>query len=418
MPTMVQAQRAIGVGWRTVLLLVGVLLASTMLGPLAPGPVAAQATVPPGFLDEAVADNLGLPTAFAVVPTGTAGLAAGDVYVTDKNGVVSLVPGAGGTASRALDLSGRTCAQGERGLLGIALDPAFAANNRIYLYLTERSRGECFNRVYRFVANADGTIDPKTGVRLLSTSKLGPTNHNAGDLRFGSDGFLYVSIGENARDVLAQRRSTLFGKIVRITTDGRAPGSNPFVSNRAARCAETGRARKKRQPCAEIFALGLRNPFRFTIAADGATLFINDVGAGSWEEINRGVAGANYGWPEREGPCPQGEVGSCAPGPERFTDPVFAYEHRDEDCRSITGGAFVSTGVGWGEFEGDYLYADAICDKIFALSDPLGANPQNEPFSPLADFVIALGFDPLNPNELLYTTFSSGGELRRITPPA
>lgn len=387
-----------------------------LLGPLAMAwspDTLAQADLPDGFSETVVSTDIDLPTALAAIPSGPL---AGDIYVTAKDGTLFLVPGSGGgSAMTALDLSPITCSQGERGLLGVALDPAFARNSRVYVYVTEKRGDACVNRVSRFAANDDGTLDPGSRKRLLSTAPLGPTNHNGGDIQFGADGFLYVAIGENAKPNLAQARNTLFGKIVRITTDGAAPSSNPFAGRgTSARCAGKGRTTAKRR-CAEIYALGLRNPFRLAFEDDTNRFFINDVGQNAWEEIDRGARGANYGWPEREGPCPQGTFGPACAATNRFADPVFAYKHAT-GCRTITGGAFVPGDAGWGNLAGAYLYADFICGKLFVLSNPFAAQPPSSAFATGLGEVVALQFDPANAGELLYTTFDNGGEVRRITP--
>lgn len=391
------------------------LAAVALLGPLATAlapDALARANLPSGFTESVVASGIDAPTALAVIPDGHAN--AGDMYVASQPGALYLVPGEGGSAVAALDLAATTCDEGERGLLGVALDPKFGQNGRVFVYVTERGAGACFNRVYRYVANDDGTLDPGSRTRLLSTAKLGPTNHNGGDIKFGADGYLYVSIGENARPDLAQARNTLFGKIVRITADGEAPSSNPFAGRKtSARCAAKGQAKGTKR-CAEIFALGLRNPFRIAFENGSHRFFINDVGAGAWEEIDLGARRANYGWPEREGNCPQGDTDPNCQGSNRFVDPVFAYQHQD-GCATITGGAFVGNQPGWGGFADDYLYAEFGCGRIFALSDPFGSNPQSGDFATGVGGVVALQFDPTNPGELLYTTFD-GGQVRRIVP--
>ncbi len=385
-----------------------------MLGTLAtvvPQSGLAQGNPPPGFTETVVASDLGAPTALAVVPNGHAN--AGAIYVASQDGTLFLLPAGGGPPETAFAFA-NACDGSEQGLLGVALDPAFVQNNRVYVYLTEKRGNACANRVYRFVANADGALATGSRKRLLSTAKLGPTNHNGGDIAFGADGLLYVSIGENARPDLAQARNTLFGKIVRITTDGNAPRSNPFAGGKkSARCAAKGKTGAKKR-CAEVFALGLRNPFRIAFEDGTNRFFINDVGQSAWEEIDQGARRANYGWPQREGACPRGNDAPTCPGTTRFVDPVYAY-NRDDGCVAITGGAFVPGNAGWGGLSGNYLYADFGCGTIFALSDPFGPNPASSTFATDVGMVVALRFDPTNPGDLLYTTYS-GGEVRRISP--
>ena len=143
------------------------------------------------------------------------------------------------------------------------------------------------------------------------------TNHNGGALHFGPDGKLYVAVGENANAANAQTLGNLLGKMLRINPDGTIPTDNPFFTTATG----TNRA---------IWALGLRNPFTFAFSPAPAAMFINDVGQNTWEEINDGIAGANYGWPDTEGPTTD----------PRFDSPLYAYGHRAATGCAITGGAF------------------------------------------------------------------------------
>ena len=169
-------------------------------------------------------------------------------------------------------------------------------------------------------------------------------NHNGGDLDIGSDGFLYVSVGDAGSDprgdparpaatTPARTFSLLNGKILRITLDGQPAPGNPFTgpARRRARRAAT-RRRRRRRSCQEIFAYGLRNPYRFAFDRNDGSIafFINDVGQGTYEEVDLGQLGANYGWPIREGGCPQGDTGPV-PGPGRrgLTDPITDYGRGD-----------------------------------------------------------------------------------------
>src|SRR4029079_13777136 len=161
-------------------------------------------------------------------------------------------------------------------------------------------------------------------------------NHNGGAIAFGPDGKLYVAAGENANSANAQSMSTVLGKILRINSDGSIPTDNPFFAS------ASGKNRA-------IWALGLRNPFTFAFDEASTALFINDVGETSWEEINDGVAGSNYGWPLTEG---------AATDP-RFRGPRFTYNHSGGAC-AITGGAFYSplTAQFPSSYSRDYFFAD------------------------------------------------------------
>ena len=224
---------------------------------------------------------------------------------------------------------------GERGLLGVAFDPAFSTNRFIYLYYTATSP-TIHNRISRFTANGD-TVVPGSEVVILELNNLSSaTNHNGGALAFGPDGKLYAAVGENANSANAQSMNNLLGKMLRINRDGTIPSDNPFVTS------ATGQNRA-------IWALGLRNPFTFAFNPGGTELFINDVGQNTWEEINEGRAGANYGWPQTEGTTSD----------PRFVSPRHAYNHSGGTC-AITGGAFYSPSAMQfpADYAGDYFFAD------------------------------------------------------------
>jgi hypothetical protein len=212
----------------------------------------------------------------------------------------------------------------------------------------------------------------------------------------------------------------LLGKILRITPNGEIPIDNPFSSAVADRCNTTGRTTAGRK-CRETFAWGLRNPFRFAFDpnATGTRFFINDVGQSTWEEIDEGQSGADYGWNVREGPCGFATA-DCGGPPPGMTNPVYAYDH-SAGCGAITGGAFVPNGVWPSQYDGGYLYGDFVCGKIVRL-EPSGTGG----YSPI-DFATGLGstsavhmrFGPWNgpfgsTQALYYTTYASGGEVRRI----
>jgi glucose/arabinose dehydrogenase len=224
---------------------------------------------------------------------------------------------------------------GERGLLGVTVDPNFQSNQYVYVYYTATTP-YVHNRVSRFTADGDAAV-PGSEVVLLELDPLSPaTNHNGGGLHFGPDGLLYIGVGENATGSNAQTVSNLLGKMLRIDAGGGIPTTNPFYG------LATGVNRA-------IWAVGLRNPFTFAFEPLSGRMMINDVGAGAWEEINEGQSGANYGWPATEGPTSDA----------RFVSPVFAYSHASGGC-AISGGTFYPALPSQypGEYAGDYLFAD------------------------------------------------------------
>jgi glucose/arabinose dehydrogenase len=374
-------------------------------------------TLPPGFSDTAVTD-VASPTALAFTPDGRLLIAEkpGRLWVY-QNGVLSPTP--------ALDLTGRICTERERGLLGVAVDPGFAAIGHVYLYYTAGSAGSCVNRVSRFVLS-EGNVLGDEFVLVDNMPSPSPF-HNAGDLHFGKDGFLYISVGDGGCDYAdpngcgrlndaARDQHVLVGKVLRITSTGEIPLDNPFVGPDSARCNVSGQTAPGNK-CQEIFVFGLRNAFRmaFDPNAAGTRFYINDVGEDHWEEIDVGQAGADYGWNVREGSCSTGSETDCGERPAGMTNPIFAYSHTATDpifagCSSITGGAFVPAGVWPAEFEGAYLFSDFVCGRIFSLSPSHAATS----FATNLGSAATLLFGPHEGTQALYYTTFHGGQVRRI----
>jgi hypothetical protein len=233
---------------------------------------------------------------------------------------------------------------GERGLLGVAFDPNFTLNHYIYLYHTVPGT-PAHNRVVRFIANGDVAL-AGSRVTLLDLDPLSTApNHNGGALHFGPDGKLYIAVGDNAKGSNSQNLSNLLGKILRINPNGSIPTDNPFIQSTAAR--------------PEIWALGLRNPFTFAFRGTTSFMYINDVGESTWEEIDLGQAGANYGWPATEGPTTN----------PAYKTPVYYYGH-DQGC-AITGGAFYSPSTPNfpSSYVGKYFFGD-YCSGFIRMLNP------------------------------------------------
>ncbi|HEX8489388.1 MAG TPA: PQQ-dependent sugar dehydrogenase, partial [Chthoniobacterales bacterium] len=300
------------------------------------------ATLPAGFVETQFGGNLGgSPTAMAFAPDGRlfVCLQGGQVRVI-KNGTLLAAP----FVSLSVDPSG------ERGLLGIAFDPNFAANQFVYLYYTT-STAPIHNRLSRFTANGDVAVTGSE-VALVDLENLGATNHNGGAIHFGPDGKLYAAVGENAVSANAQTLNNRLGKILRLNSDGTIPTDNPFFNTASG----VNRA---------IWALGLRNPFTFGFQPGTGRMFINDVGQNTWEEINDGIAGSNYGWPTCEGVCSQPNT--------NFRNPVFQYGHgggATTGC-AIVGAAFYNPPVLQfpSSYLGKYFFAD-ICSGWIRVFDP------------------------------------------------
>jgi uncharacterized repeat protein (TIGR03806 family) len=252
--------------------------------------------------------------------------------------------------------------QYEMGLHGLAFDPQFALTGRVYVYYSAAgTQGTPFEgRLSRFQSLDGGeTLEPGSEEVLIQVPRS-YTHHWGGTLRFGADGMLYAAFGdgEELGGRRAQDRSSLLGKFIRIDVRApsgyRIPPTNPFVGVANAR--------------AEIWALGLRNPWSWSFDPATGDLWAGDVGLNAYEEINRIVPGANYGWPVYEGPLCLNRLPCDTPG---LTPPVLAYPHGDTGSDAVIGGA-----VYWGsrvpELRGTYLFAD-FAGQIFALrSDGAG----------------------------------------------
>jgi glucose/arabinose dehydrogenase len=304
---------------------------------------AAPPTLPAGFSRVALGSGLNGPTAMA--------FKGSKIFVTEKTGAIRIVR-ANGVLRPSPWATLHVSTESERGLLGIALDPDFAANGFVYVYYTtgpgaKKYSGTPENRVSRLKRRVN-----KSGVRekiLLDHIPSTNGNHNGGDIHFGFDGKLYISVGESGccpSD--AQELNTLRGKILRLNPDGTIPTDNPFYN--------TPNARK------ETFAYGFRNPWRFTLHASNQSYIVADVGQNTWEEIDSLQASANYGWPLFEGPCP-GDNLSCNPATVNYgatTPPIHWYNHNSgtEQGFVIAGGVFAENSNYPAPYADAYFYGD------------------------------------------------------------
>ncbi len=314
---------------------------------------AGAASPPAGFIDTTVTNALS-PATSMVWDASSARL-----FVTEQGGDLRIVEDGALLPTPALHLT--VDSSGERGLLGVELDPNFASNHFLYLYYTVPGSPP-HNRVSRFTESGD-TVSAASEVVLDNLDNLsGATNHNGGGIHFGSDGKLYFGAGENANPSNSQTLTNQLGKIMRMNSNGSIPTDNPFYNT------ASGQNRL-------IYVLGLRNPFTFAFGSGG--LFINDVGQNTYEEINVGSAGANYGWPNAEGPADP-------PNPA-YTDPLFCYRHNlsDPNCNStsligsaITGGTFYDPPVAYfpADYVGDYFFSDLGSGFIARLDRGAGGN--------------------------------------------
>ena len=337
------------------------------------------ATVPAGFTDSLVAGGLSNPTAMALAPDGR-------IFVCQQNGVLRVIKN--GALLPTPFLTVTVDASGERGLLGIAFDPNFVSNQLVYIYYTATTP-TLHNRISRFTASGDVALAGSEVIVMDLPNLSSATNHNGGALHFGPDGLLYVAVGDNANGANAQTLSTRLGKMLRITSTGAIPTNNPFFNQ------ATGDNRA-------IWALGVRNPFTFSFQSGTGRMFINDVGQNTWEEINDGIAGSNYGWPTCEG--------FCNPPNPSFRDPIFAYMNDGTTC-AITGGAFYNPQIIQfpSQFVGRYFFAD-FCGGWIRTLDPANGNA-------VADFATAISLPvdlQVSPDGFLYYLARGSGSVNRI----
>lgn len=292
-----------------------------------------------------------------------AGDGSGRLFVAEQGGTVRIVNSSGTLLSTPfLDISGRLVSGGEQGLLGLAFPPGFAGKNYFYVHYTRAADGAIV--VSRFLVSASNPdlADAASEQVILVVLHPTNTNHNGGQLAFGPDGMLYVGLGDGGGggDPLGngQNKTTLLGKVLRIDVEAgvspyKIPVDNPFVSDPTA--------------MHEIWALGLRNPWRFSFDHLTGDLYIADVGQDAWEEIDfqsaAAAGGANYGWNILEGPACYNAV-SCTP-PLAYSAPVAYYGHGVDNC-AVAGG-YVYRGPGNPAMQGLYLYGDFCSGRVWGL---------------------------------------------------
>lgn len=284
------------------------------------------------------------------------------LFIVEKTGHIKILNLATGQvlSTPFLDVSSQIATASESGLLGLAFDPDFTHNGRFYVDLVNTS-GDTEVRRYQVSATDPNKADAATATPVIQIDQpSGLFNHKGGWLGFGPDGDLYVSLGDGggAGDPSGngQNIDSLLGKILRLNVSGddfpadparnyAIPADNPFVSKPGAD---------------EIYAFGLRNPWRPSFDDGLGTFYIADVGQNKWEEIDIGQAGANYGWNVIEGP-EQFAGGPLTGG--SAVPPIYTYNH--SVGQSITGG-YVYRGPSDG-LQGSYFFADFVADKIFTL---------------------------------------------------
>lgn len=334
---------------------------------------------PTGFTETRLVTGIPGPTALEILPDGR-------ILVTEQVGRLRVIKN--GVLLPTPFLQVTVDPSGERGLLGVTVDPNFPESPYVYVYYTTPTPVP-HNRISRFTANGDVAV-PGSEVVLLELNALSAAQiHNGGALHFGKDGLLYAAVGENGAGQNAQRLDNLLGKILRLHKDGTIPEDNPFYQQ------ATGNNRA-------IWALGLRNPFTFGVDRETGRLFINDVGQNTWEEVNDGVPGGNYGWPTLEGPSNN----------PNFRAPLYAYHHtvgQPVGC-AISGGDFYrpATVRFPAEYVGKYFFADYCAGWIRTLDPATGVSaPFAEGYGLPTDLRVG-------PDGSLYVLTRRSGDVYRI----
>jgi glucose/arabinose dehydrogenase len=297
------------------------------------------------------------------------------LFIVEKGGEIQIIQGDGTVnATPFLDISGIISTNGERGLLGMAFHPDYSNNGYFYVYYTDTNGNTQVSRFSVDSGNPD-LADPSSELFLLDYNQP-ETNHNGGNLAFGPDGYLYIASGDGGGsgdpNDRGQDLGYLLGKILRIDVDNPSggnnygiPSDNPFVGDPNA--------------LDEIWAYGLRNPWRFSFDFTDNNIWIADVGQTSREEINRanvGEAGLNYGWRCYEGTQPFNTQG--CPQQSELTFPLTEYTHAGGNC-SITGG-YVYRGSVFSDIPGLYFFAD-FCSGLIGTVDNSGNLVEHGNFS-------------------------------------
>ena len=322
------------------------------------------------------------------------------LFVVEQEGTIRFFnAGQKPTASTLfLDIKSKVKSGGEMGLLGLAFHPNFKTNGFIYVNYTRDNPRESVVARYKVANPASGAADPQSETILLTYAQP-YSNHNGGSVHFGPDGYLYVSTGDGGSggdpQNNAQNKGILLGKILRldINATGKGnygiPADNPFVGNKDG-------ARE------EIYAYGLRNPWRISFDPATKKLWVGDVGQNAIEEVDIIEKGGNYGWRLKEADeCFNPKTNCTEPG---LIDPVWHYTHDDGNI-SITGG-YVYRGKKLPGLVGKYVYGDYASGRIWALEAEKGTQAKNSLLLEKSSSLSAFGVD--EQNELYFFDYSGG----------
>ena len=312
------------------------------------------------------------------VDIANAGDSSGRLFIVEQAGIIRIIQNGTLLTTPFINLQSvvRFDPGGERGLLGLAFHPQYASNGRFFVYYTSQAfpgiaSGDVVIARYQRSAANPNTADPTSAQIILTIPHSINSNHNGGALRFGPDGYLYAGVGDGGSGGdppnNAQNKNVLLGKILRIDVSGATysiPPTNPFIGIANVR--------------PEIWAYGVRNPFRFSFDRVIGDFYIGDVGQDAHEEVNRQVAGsaggANYGWRIFEGfSCylPPPSLPNCTPAPVDYVPPIFDYPR---NVGSTVTGGYVYRGASTPDLAGKYVFGDFSAAKLFFSPGDLGAS--------------------------------------------
>jgi uncharacterized repeat protein (TIGR03806 family) len=338
-------------------------------------------------------------------------------FVIEQAGVIRSFPNVDSATGSAVfaDLRSRVTSGGEAGLLGMAFHPRHPADPRVFVSYTTGG-GSLVSRISMFHTTAGGTTLDTASEQILITVAQPQSNHNGGHIAFGPDGHLYIGLGDgggggdqHGGTGNGQNLATLLGKILRIDVDtspppgaGYAiPADNPYPAGASCAAGGTGASGAR---CAEIYAYGLRNPWRFSFDRVNGALWVADVGQGAWEEIDRVTAGGNYGWRCREGAHTFN--GNCG-GATDLIDPVAEYAHTEGS--SVTGG-HVYRGTAHPQLVGRYVFGDFGSGRLWSIASD--AMPTQTLTGGAASGLALSAFGEGNDGELYAIDY--GGGLHRV----
>ncbi|WP_018616276.1 PQQ-dependent sugar dehydrogenase [Segetibacter koreensis] len=329
------------------------------------------------------------------------------IFVLAQKGIIHVLPNKPDVKKSTvfLDISGQVESGGEKGLLGLAFHPDYKNNGFFYVNYTKGDPLETVISRFKVSASDPNVADPKSEVILLKYRQP-YENHNGGKVAFGNDGFLYIAAGDGGSGGdpgnRAQNKKELLGKILRIDVNNPSgnvpysiPADNPFKGNKDGFREE-------------IYAYGMRNPWRFSFDRETGALWAGDVGQDKIEEVDLIEKGGNYGWHIMEADeCFKSD--NC--DKSGLIDPIWSYHQGSETGRSVTGG-YVCRDKNLGDLDGKYIFGDFVSGNIWALTYSGKKAVKNELITRLSDGLSSFGEDS---NNNLYVLAYGAGKIYKIT---